>query len=92
MRTYWRGADRMTETEHAQWIKQFWKDKLDELKGVNRMSNEYLDIAIEKVIKQEISKVLGQIRDEVKKMPRWKINQEEVLQIIDRYKAESEEG
>ena len=82
----------MTETEHAQWIKQFWKDKLDELKGVNRMSNEYLDIAIEKVIKQEISKVLGQIRDEVKKMPRWKINQEEVLQIIDRYKAESEEG
>ena len=29
------------------------------------MSNEYLDIAIEKVVKQEINKVLGQIRDEI---------------------------
>ena len=50
------------------------------------MSNKYLDIAIEKVVKQEINKVLGQIMDEVKKMPRWKINQEEVLQIIDKYR------
>ena len=56
------------------------------------MSNEYLDIAIEKVVKQEINKVLGQIRDEVKKMPRWKINQEEVLQIIDKYKADKAES
>lgn len=55
------------------------------------MSNEYLDIAMEKVVKQEINKVLGQIRDEIKKMPRWKINQEEVLQIIDKHIAESEE-
>lgn len=54
------------------------------------MSNEYLDIAIEEVIKQEISKVLGQIRNEVKKIPRWKINQEEVLQIIDKHMVESE--
>ena len=45
---------------------------------------------MEKVVKQEINKVLGQIRDEVKKMPRWKINQEEVLQIIDKYKGDKE--
>ena len=31
-------------------------------------------------------KVLEQIRKEIKKMPRWKINQEEVLQIIDKYR------
>ena len=28
----------MTETEHAQWIRQFWKDKLDEIKGADRMT------------------------------------------------------
>ena len=28
----------MTETEHAQWIRQFWKDKLDEIKGSDRMT------------------------------------------------------
>ena len=49
------------------------------------MSNKYLDIAIEKVVKQEISKVLEQIRNEVKEMPRWKIGQKEVLQIIDKH-------
>ena len=28
----------MIETEHAQWIRQFWKDKLDEIKGADRMT------------------------------------------------------
>lgn len=55
------------------------------------MSNEYLDIAIEKVIKQEVNNVLGQIRDDVNKVPRWKISREEFLQIIDKYRTESEE-
>lgn len=30
----------MTETEHAQWIRQFWKDKLDEIKGADRMNDK----------------------------------------------------
>lgn len=29
----------MTETEHAQWIRQFWKDKLDEITGIDRMND-----------------------------------------------------
>ncbi len=32
----------MTETEHAQWIKQFWLDKLDEIKGVDRMTDGFI--------------------------------------------------
>lgn len=55
----------MTETEHAQWIRQFWKDKLAEIKGTDRMSNEYHDIAMDKVIKQEVNAVLDKIVDEV---------------------------
>ncbi len=67
------------------------------------MSNEYLDIAIEKVVKQGINKVLGQIRDEIENVtPKAKfqtgktsvdvqmmIPQEKVLQIIDKHMAES---
>ncbi len=30
----------MTETEHAQWIRQFWKDKLDEIKGADKTESE----------------------------------------------------
>lgn len=89
----------MTETEHAQWIKQFWKDKLDEIKGVDRMSNEYLDIAMEKVTKQEINKVLDKMRDEIERASHGKcyvgridgkseevLLLDEVLEIIDKYR------
>ena len=71
------------------------------------MSNKYLDIAMEKVIKQEVNKVLDKIRAEIEQIEgnevevsdmqgnRYKyetIVKAEVLQVIDKYKAESEEN
>ena len=64
------------------------------------MSNKYLDIALEKIIEQEINTVLDKIRDEIEELdihfdndyfsgnkdPMYKCD--EVLQIIDKYKAE----
>jgi hypothetical protein len=66
------------------------------------MSNEYLDIAMEKVIKQEVSAVLDKIKVEldaarfVDKDTRLCKNVnasglEVAMQIIDKYKAESED-
>lgn len=63
------------------------------------MSNEYLDIAMKKVIKQEVNMVLDKISDEIEQIEinghirdvecfRAGINT--VLKIIDKYKAESE--
>lgn len=65
------------------------------------MSNKYLDIAMEKVIKQEVNKVLDKIRTEIEELKLHKaqfltsdnkvcIDSQEVLDIIDKYKAESE--
>lgn len=63
------------------------------------MSNKYLDIAMEKVIKQEVNKVLAKIRADLMKLQTYKmfggedtvyVEHEDVLEIIDRYKAESE--
>ena len=60
------------------------------------MSNEYLDIAIEKVVKQEIDKVLGQIRAEIEEVlqePQYQHEGEDwgeglciAQQIIDKYR------
>lgn len=64
------------------------------------MSNKYLDIAMEKVIKQEVNAVLDKIRAEIMKLQTYKmfggedtvyVEHEDVLAIIDKYKAESEE-
>lgn len=57
------------------------------------MSNEYLDIAIEKVVKQEINKVLGQIRTEISAILTNSYDEgvkEKALQIIDKYKGDKE--
>ena len=40
--------------------------------------------------RNDVADVLDKIRDEVKKTPRWKISQEEVLQIIDKYRGDKE--
>lgn len=62
------------------------------------MSNEYLDIAMEKVIKQEINAVLDKIRAEIDELEIYYDNDyfsgnrdamfkcDEVLQIINKYK------
>ena len=62
------------------------------------MSNEYLDIAIEKVVKQEINKVLGQIRNEIEQYDRRPnhypcdmISIGTVLEIIDKHMTEIED-
>lgn len=60
------------------------------------MSNEYLDIAMEKVISQEVNKVLEQIRTEIEKLEYLNIEdgsdgydkyieQYEVLKIIEKH-------
>ena len=66
------------------------------------MSNKYLDIALEKIIKQEVNAVLDKIRDEIIKKY-WdcdickytydghfniKGDINDILQIIDKYKVE----
>lgn len=67
------------------------------------MSNEYLDIAMGKVIKQEVNAVLDKIRAEIKKAV-WedviicrdgtdevripRLDPDDVFEIIDKYKAE----
>ena len=62
------------------------------------MSNEYLDIAMKKVIRQEVNTVLDKIRAEVEQMPseltadgRRMIRRGSVFRIIDKYKAQSED-
>ncbi len=61
------------------------------------MSNKYLDIAMDKVIKQEINVVLDKIRVEIEQITdtmgvsyNQYVSKIDVLQIIDKYKAESE--
>ena len=61
------------------------------------MSNKYLDIALEKIIKQKINAVLDKIRAEIEHLDYLNIedgsdgydkyvDQYDVLQIIDKYK------
>ena len=65
------------------------------------MSNKYLDIAMEKVMKQEVNAVLDKIRAEIDGQYKWLINTRYTIRdvdiafgnifwIIDKYKAESE--
>lgn len=63
------------------------------------MSNKYLDIAMEKVIKQEVNAVLDKIRAEIMKLQTYKmfggedtvyVEHEDVLQIIDEYRKGQE--
>ena len=66
------------------------------------MSNKYLDVAVEKVIKQEVNTVLDKIRAEIKEERKVEHIPEDVnmwdytraldrtLSIIDKYKAESD--
>ena len=51
------------------------------------MSNEYLDIAMDKVIKQEVDKVLEQIRAEIEQSRYGLVNDglDLALKIIDRH-------
>lgn len=52
------------------------------------MSNEYFDIAMEKVIKQEVDKVLEQIRDEIIELrSKQNVGVMECLDIIDKYRG-----
>ena len=65
------------------------------------MSNKYLDIAMEKVIKQEVNTVLEKIRDEIEEVyndrPRSYNHTQrielfcKIIEIIDKYKVESED-
>ena len=66
------------------------------------MSNKYLDIAMEKVIKQEVNAVLDKIKAEIDKARfvdkdtrvcknALASGLEVAMQIIDKYKAESED-
>ncbi len=57
------------------------------------MSNEYLDIAMDKVIKQEINTVLDKIRAEIRNEQNmdYKCHRktyDNCLRIIDKYKAD----
>jgi hypothetical protein len=63
------------------------------------MSNEYLDIAMKNIIKQEVNVVLDKIRAEIKALSNsnpsyWHsgdmVDRDDVLEIINKYKAESE--
>lgn len=61
------------------------------------MSNSYLDIAMNKVISQEVDKVLDCIKADIfnacsdsYNMPVNKLSCGEISEIIDKYKAESE--
>jgi hypothetical protein len=60
------------------------------------MSNKYLDIAIEKVIKQEVNAVLDKIRAEghataeMHEDGDYYLREEWINEIIDKYKVESE--
>lgn len=58
------------------------------------MSNKYLDIALEKIIKQEVNAVLDKIRDEMEQNigdnPYKNDGIYCSLHVIDKYKAESE--
>ena len=59
------------------------------------MSNEYFDIALEKIIKQEVNAVLKQIRAEIDRLNNcnskylengiYFIDKQKVLQIIDKH-------
>ena len=53
------------------------------------MSNEYLDIAMEKVINQEINAVLDKIRDEIAN-EKGTFPKEHYIRIIDKYKGDKE--
>ena len=64
------------------------------------MSNKYLDIALEKIIKQEVNAVLDKIRAEIASLDYLNItdgsdgydkyiNQYDALQIIDKYKGDA---
>ena len=60
------------------------------------MSNEYLDIAMKKVVGQEVNKVLHRIWKEVYDLPviTWNKNdvyKADILRIIDKHKVKSEE-
>ena len=63
------------------------------------MSNKYLDIAMEMIIKQEVNAVLDKIRAEIEQTAdeeqkydeKWAIGLRYAVKIIDKYKAESEE-
>ena len=58
------------------------------------MSNKYLDIAMEKVIKQEVNKVLDEIRVEIRKKMRFDsfnesiVSFDDISKIFDKYKTE----
>ena len=60
------------------------------------MSNEYLDIAMEKIIKQEVNAVLDKIRAELHATvemhedKNYYLREEWIDEIIDKYKEESE--
>ena len=59
------------------------------------MSNEYLDIAMEKVIRQEVNAVLDKIRAEIDSYCSDNRDRNDglyiAMKIIDKYKAESED-
>ena len=59
------------------------------------MSNKYLDIAMEKVIKQEVNAVLDEIREEIINLTDGDIPERiwnvDVFEIIDKFKTESED-
>ena len=65
------------------------------------MSNKYLDIALKEIVNHEVNKVLDKIKDEIEQNAYpivHGVNNHEkgmtlygILQVIDKYRAESEE-
>lgn len=67
------------------------------------MSNKYLDIMLQKIVEQEINNTLDKIKVDIEQLSTTKCTEthkiyihaddfkENVLEIIDKYKAESEE-
>ena len=62
------------------------------------MSNKYLDFALKEIVNHEVNDALEKIRAEIIKLQTYKcfedteklVALDEVLQIIDKYKGESE--
>ena len=81
----------MTDTEHAQWIRQFWLDKSDEMKTD---LNEAVRIAYEQGRKDALEEVRAEIRqivdEETEHDEKWARGLHYSLCIIDKYKGDKE--
>lgn len=80
----------MTDIEHAQWIRQFWHDKLNEIKTD---LNEAVRIAYQQGRKDALEEVKAEIEQNAYPIVHGVNNHEKgmtlygILQVIDKYKG-----